>query len=139
MMAACKKGRRKSSNLGSCRFLSEQFFFPISVLLQVTLSYAIRYQVHTWITVFITLCCDFFVYLSLLPSISVSLLRTVAIFYLSLYPQHPAQYLENCQTPPYFIFLRYAIDNIFLLFQPIRCRYKEMNFQPLARKVLISV
>lgn len=137
-MMACKKGRRKSHNLGSCRFLSGLFFFPISIL-QATLPCAIRYQVHPWITVFITLCCDFFVYLSLLPSKSVSSLRTVAIFYLSLYPQHPAQHLENCPTPPCLIFLRYAIDNIFLLFQPIRCKYKEMHFQPLARKVLISV
>lgn len=135
---SCKKERRKSPNLGSCRFLSELFFLPVSVL-QATLPCALRYQVHTWITVFITLGCDFFVYLSLLPSKSVSLLRTVAIFYLSLYPRHPAQSLENCPTPPCLIFLRYAIDRIFLLFQPLRCRYKEMHFRSLARKVLISV
>lgn len=62
----------ESPYLGSCRFLSRLIFFPhLNSLLQGTLYLAVKYQVYTLITVFITLYCDFCVYVLVCPHVPI--------------------------------------------------------------------
>lgn len=54
-----QEGEKEKSYVRKLQILEQTAFLPrLSSLLQATLPCAVVYQVHTLITVFITLCCD---------------------------------------------------------------------------------